>query len=477
LYGGVTNGKSRHSHQEVKSTNKYFNLIMTLRISTKLAVGFCALLLFAEVGFAQKPNTVWPYGGVPDTSEMDEEMKKPPLNFNKMAYFYRAKFDDEAHFSGATFGDRANFSWAKFDDEAHFSGATFGDGANFGWATFDDEAHFSGATFGDRAEFGRAKFGDGADFYRAKFDSVANFYRAKFDSVANFSWATFDDEAHFGEATFDDGANFREATFDDRASFFDAKFNDEVDFEHASFMGTVNFAYTDFRQGVDFRQTYFDSVEIIHLENMTFPEGKLRFYWHQFQGKDNFRIKLLYPPADSLKQEHYNRIEIIYHQLRDTFLAQGDSGSADAVMYELGLQKNEILGEFWWRMYGLFFGWGYQPWRFLLFVVLPTIVGFAVLWYFKYYEVLQKVIFKTELKAAAAFKEKQDDLLQKVWHSLFFSSSVLLGIRFKKAWIIKRGKFLYWASFEWATGIILIVAFALLVKGARFGFIRDLLGF
>ena len=38
---------------------------MNQRISTSLAVGFCALLLFAEVGFAQKKNpTVWPYGGM-----------------------------------------------------------------------------------------------------------------------------------------------------------------------------------------------------------------------------------------------------------------------------------------------------------------------------------------------------------------------------------------------------------------------------
>jgi len=32
-------------------------------------------------------------------------------------------------------------------------------------------------------------------------------------------------------------------------------------------------------------------------------------------------------------------------------------------------------------------------------------------------------------------------------------------------------------SFEWLLGIGLIVTFALLVKGVRFGFIRDLLGF
>jgi len=255
-----------------------------------------------------------------------------------------------------------------------------------------------------------------------------------------------------------------------------AKFNDLAIFVETRFGRTVDFTDTDFRQGVDFRQASFDSPQTLYLENITFPEGELRIYWHQFQGQDSLRIKVHLPEFTS-KKEHYTRIEIIYHRLRDNFLAQKDKSSGDAVMYELGWQKAEILGEFWWKMYGFFFGWGYQPWRFLLFVVLPTIMGFGLLWYLKYYEVLQKVIFKTELKDASIFKEKQDDFLQKVWHSLFFSSSVLLGIRLKKAWIIKRGYFLYWVSLEWALGIGLIVTFAILVKGARFGFIKDLLGF
>jgi len=65
----------------------------------------------------------------------------------------------------------------------------------------------------------------------------------------------------------------------------------------------------------------------------------------------------------------------------------------------------------------------------------------------------------------------------KGWHSLFFSFSVLLAIRFKKSWIVEHKNFLFWASLEWAMGILFFVTFALLVKGARFGFIRDLLGF
>ena len=289
---------------------------MNQKISANLIVGLCALLLFAEVGFAQKKNpTDWPYGGVPDKSRKKSWMKKPPLNFNKRANFVEAKFDSAANFVGAT---------------------------------FDDAASFEGA----------------------KFDGVANFKVAKFDGEAFFVLATFDDSAYF----------------------YKAKFDGVADFVQTRFRGTVSFLSTDFRQGVDFRQASFDSVQTHYLENITFPEGELRFYWHQFQGQDSLRIKVHLPEFTS-KKEHHTRIEIIYHRLRDNFLAQKDKSSADAVMYELGWQKAEILGEFWWKMYGWIFGWGYQPWRFLLFVVLPVIVGFAVFWYFKYYEVLQKVIY------------------------------------------------------------------------------------
>ncbi len=72
---------------------------MSLRISTNLAVGFCALLLFAEVGFAQERNsTVYPDGGVPDKRQkkLDE---KTSFEFNKRVNFSGATFDSIASFS------------------------------------------------------------------------------------------------------------------------------------------------------------------------------------------------------------------------------------------------------------------------------------------------------------------------------------------------------------------------------------------
>ena len=68
--------------------------------------------------------------------------------------------------------------------------------------------------------------------------------------------------------------------------------------------------------------------------------------------------------------------------------------------------------------------------------------------------------------------------LTRYWHSLF------LGIRFKKDWIkvfpedmLGSKSYIRLVTFEWTLGIMLFVVFALLVKGIRFSFIKDLLGF
>ncbi len=61
---------------------------------------------------------------------------------------------------------------------------------------------------------------------------------------------------------------------------------------------------------------------------------------------------------------------------------------------------------------------------------------------------------------------------------LFFSTSVLLGVRFKKEWIEKIDRaFLWWVTAEWLIGIGLYVAFVALVKSNEFGYVKGLLGF
>lgn len=82
--------------------------------------------------------------------------------------------------------------------------------------------------------------------------------------------------------------------------------------------------------------------------------------------------------------------------------------------------------------------------------------------------------------------KKRINLLTRCWHTAFFSASVFLGLRFKKEWTkpadhdVVPGdgeSFIYVVTFEWLLGIGLIITLAVLAKGVRLSFIKDLLGF
>ena len=494
----------------------------------KLSFCLCFLFLLTDISIAQVGNlTEYPYGGVSNPQNLQvltfrEHTKFLSVTFHKDANFTNARFYGDASFYEVTFYIDANFTNAKFDgsadfedatfhEEAYFLDVTFHKDANFWSVTFHKDANFSNVKFDSSADLQFATFDDYANFNNATFHNYASFRNATFDGYANFNNATFHKYASFRNATFDGYANFNNATFHNYADFWEATFEDITSFQKTVFRDVVDFRNTTFKKDIDFRQSNFDSVTVIYLEDMTFPEGKLHFYWEQFRGKDSLRIKLEDPSADSIKDEHYTRIEIIYHKLRDNFLAQGNKSSADNVIYELGWQRDEILDEFWWGLYGSLFGYGYQPWRFLLYIVTPIILLFAFILYWFYYTLLvfinpsifpkivdasalrTKEIHLIKIKNIRLFKLHITDFnitlenanrLTRYWHTIFFSASVLLGIRFKKDWttvfplnMVGRKTFIYFITLEWILGIGLFVTFALLVEGIRFSFIKDLLGF
>lgn len=503
-----------------------------------LLVLFCFVLFSSQFSFGQEKNSGrWPYGGEPDESRKEQWMKKPPLNFhdstnfelvnldaivnfNKAIFFQYANFNEaifrRVDFSNANFKGIANFHSANFKESASFRKAIFSQKAifvlavnslkvNFDEAIFTSTADFSGSPF-KQASFRKTTFSQqaiftpvifhknshvifegNAFFNEAIFDSTvhfiktifkkdANFKKTIFSQTAIFDSTTFSGQANFDNSTFIQSPKFTETIFSHDANFTGATFSEKAEFEQCWFGKTIGLAHTSFEKSVDFRRAKFDSVETIFVDHHTnFPDGDLYLYWDQFKGKENLRVRLKDAPCDSV--EHYQRIETFYQRLRDNFLAQGNKASADDVMYELGWQRQEIVGGFWWTLYGWFFGWGFKPWRFLAFLVLPIIIGFSILWGTRYIEAFEKVIFKDVLTDANKLTKQEKSWLQRSTQSLFFSASVLLGFRFKKNWIIKHHHFLFWVWVEWSIGIGLYVAFALLVKGSRFDVIKGLLGF
>ena len=154
--------------------------------------------------------------------------------------FYKLTIE-KGNFSGAKFYAGTDFFKATFNNEAHFGKATFTSNVNFVEAIFNSDAYFGEATFNNLANFGEATFHNEAHFGKATFNNIAYFGETTFNNIAHFGKATFNNDAYFGEATFNNITHFGNATFTGSVDFGRAEFSEKVDFRGAEFSGDANF--------------------------------------------------------------------------------------------------------------------------------------------------------------------------------------------------------------------------------------------
>ena len=306
---------------------------------------------------------------------------------------------------------------------------------------------------------------------------------SKFHRIT-FSIDTFQVDATFYNVIFNSNTDFSQTVFYKKSNFLSCTFRD-----------TLNLNQVDIYNEIDFRTCNFDSVKTIYLDLFKYPIGKLFIQWDQIKEKNNsYRIQTL--DTNETKKNMYNYLDIIYKRLIANYLTQGDNVSADAVKYELESRKDKIFGGTSQRLYGIFLGYGYKPWRYLFFVVLPVIIVFALLLYFYYYsvifEILDKDFKRDEMKMVRIkrklflpkyYLEKNDESQEEInfitrfWHSIFFSTSLILGIRFKKEWIHRYNKaFLFTISIGYVLGITMFFIFVIYVKSSRFDFLKGIFG-
>jgi len=417
--------------------------------------------------------------------------------------------------------------------DANFRGTHFMENADFGDAEFVQEAGFFDASFAGDAAFNEAHFLKNATFENAQFAGQADFQAVHFTENVDFSDTFFGKDVDFENAQFSGQADFQFAHFSGNVNFFDASFAEDVDFENCVFKKNLVLASARFEQGIDLRRVDLGNTDSIIVDHRTFfPAGKLHANWKQFKNRIYVRAgdcatyskwhqaQTLYQSLvsqhksivqaksrlDSLKQrlntEYYDMTEIFYQRLRDNYLAQNDKASADAVMFELAEQRGKILHEWRWILYGWLMGWGYIPVRFILVAFFCVALPFSWLWYRRFYHLVVPLVdfsIDDSLKERLAVQENMtikprfkyfkvkvfnhDNVTQditlpaRVWHVVFFSASVLFGIRFKKEWIARRDNaFLWCVTIEWLLGIVLYILFAGLVKSYEFGYVKGLLG-
>lgn len=328
-----------------------------------------------------------------------------------------------------------------------------------------------------------SEFYEGVTFDLCKFNLTTHLNRLNINRYAGFTNNSFNKDVVFRECNFRAYVNFKQTDF-----------NSSVEFQQVAFYDVLNLYKTKFSKGVDFRRCNFDSIKVIIFEKIEFPIGKLYLNWKQIKMRDHPIVSIT---RDSTGvTDEFNRLENVFFSLRDNYLAQGDKSSADDVKYELELRRDMMFSDLLHSLYGIWMGYGYQPWKYLFFLVIPIIFIFSIVIYNSSYATIYKIINNiTEQDRVEISKIKRIfwipsykvisvdfrygviPALTRFWHSIFMSSSLLLGLRFKKEWIHKWDKkILAIATAEWILGIALYVAFALLIKSFRFDFIKGVFG-
>ncbi len=363
-------------------------------------------------------------------------------------------------------------------------------------------------------------FNNYVDFYGTNFQNWFNITNVIFKEIVNFHKISSDNIFSIEDSYYNKDVSFRLAKFNNQSSIINTHFNKSVEFLGVNFKesprligvqfnDTLDFRMSNFEQGLDIRRVNTDSVNVLFIEDMKYPIGSFYYHWDQLKGEEYPRIQLKNLSSDQF--DNYHRLEKIYEGLKDNFLAQGNRTSADVVMYELALYKDILIPNLWYDLYGIFMGYGYKPYKYILFLIIPLIMIFAFVWYYFYYGIIVRIINKNidrELGLVDDYKiqfnTEEKILLKKlkykiydhktskpkiskfakIWQMLYFSASVLLGIRFKKEWIIVSNSnnlgyksYFYILTFEWLLGFGLYIVFAVFVKGSYFSIIKGLFGF
>lgn len=310
-------------------------------------------------------------------------------------------------------------------------------------------------------------------------------------SFFNVQEVTTRGHALFSGSKFECPVYFGDDSLSGYTDFGRAQFSESVIFEGCIIRDTLDLTKARFDKEVSFLRTRFDGLRSLLLENMQYEDGKLRVDWNQWAANGTPRIRIA-DSSDAIDQ--YRRLERIYTKLAGNYLAQDNTSSHDDVLYELARQRERVLCEWWQRVYGWTFGYGFRPW-YLLFWVIGIVAMFAALWWRSYYRIVCEILSAGEQSEEHAQTKRKRRLshrfhmkalasstdggywLAKTLQVVLFSASVLLSIRFKRQWIYSRNRrFLWFVTIEYLLGIAIIVYFALGVKTSQFAFIRGFLG-
>lgn len=379
----------------------------------------------------------------------------------------------------------------------------------FSLGSFDEQFHLIDNHFSQDLTFRSIRFNNAiVDSIYIRFETYMRVIGNTFDGNLILEDSDINSTIYFSDnelnrytkiknTTFSKYTSFSDSKFRGNTSFRNSRFKTMPEFNRIDFYDTLDLYSTYFENGVDLRRCNFDSTKKLILEKTDYPNGRLMIEWDQIKAREEFSISL--DTTRSNSKDKYKRLVQVYEKLKYNYLEQGDKNSADNVSYELEQRKQELFRGFWQTIYGWTFGYGYEPLRYLVLVFL-IMIFFAYKLYKKHYVTVFEIMDKGSEKEKPTIEKKNNllglpdyyqnfsgindekkweklPILTVLWHNIFMSTSLLIGLRFKREWIHKYDKkFLRFASFEWILGIVVYFIFIIFVKGQRFEFLKGIFG-
>ncbi|MDR3405718.1 MAG: pentapeptide repeat-containing protein [Chthoniobacter sp.] len=355
------------------------------------------------------------------------------VTFQSLAYFNDATFEREVFFPGTAFNNSAGFDGTRFKGTAKFESSVFSKDANFRKAVFDGYLRFQNVTIGGSISFreatltnhvtfadttfqkdvffddiegmpngmmeffgvifkGRTYFDDSkirsirfsprfsSDVIREAATGVANasyieelfsrrFYSPTvFEKIAVFRNLEVS-EADFSEAEFQDYVDYIGARFRERVEFFDTTFKSEVNFREATFPSIRIRTSDNNRQIVDgllLDRVHFRDQVSISWNQLVQPQG-----WWQFWRESPVKVYTVEPSTWYALEEVFRKSDNLKGRNEAKYqerLLSGTSGGPD--------KENSFINGFSW----LFWGYGYRPWRTVIFSIACFALFTGIYW-------------------------------------------------------------------------------------------------
>lgn len=379
------------------------------------------------------------------------------------------------YFQNINFKGAIDFSRIIFLKELTIVDSKFLNKLNFSETIFEQSVIFENNDV-DLINLTSAKFKKSALFSENFFYGDLSLESAEFCDMVDFNSCIFYENINLSYTIFYDGLQFQNSKFTNKLYFINTQVNKEL-----------NLAYCKFPNGLNLQSILIDSLNKIYLDYIQIPNGQFDIHWNHFKGPQNIKIQLFENPSnDSLKCEKYKSICKI---IKNNFIAQNESKTADEVMYDYYQKEREVKKGFFRYIYWLTFGYGYKPYRFFL-TIFCFILIFTFFWYFYYYQSIYKILFKinnTEIRFINRFlfifpiyKICNSKTIiypfQSFLHTFYFSTTIFLNIKIQKDWFLTDKKIIRYIMFEWMIGILFYLIFIYYVQDSQFQFLKGLFG-